>query len=47
MSQRGARYLSGAAAGAALTAIVVWVVDQLRRDSDNLERDRARRAGNR
>jgi hypothetical protein len=26
------RYLSGAAAGACLTAIVVWVVDQLRRD---------------
>jgi hypothetical protein len=47
MSQRGARYLSGAAAGAALTAIVIWVVDQLRRDSDNPERDRARRSESR
>jgi hypothetical protein len=47
MSQRGARYLSGAAAGAALTAIVVWVVDQLRRDSSASERDRASRAENR
>ena len=28
---RGARYLTGAAAGTALTAVVVWVVDQLRR----------------
>ena len=27
------RYLTGAAAGACLTAIVVWVADQLRRDS--------------
>ena len=29
----GVRYLSGAVAGACLTAIVVWVVDQLRRAS--------------
>ena len=44
MNERGTRYLSGAVAGAALTAVVVWVVDQLRRDADAAERDRARRA---
>jgi hypothetical protein len=33
MSRVGARYLTGALAGASLTAIVVWVVDQLRRDA--------------
>jgi hypothetical protein len=31
MSRPDARYLSGAAAGATLVAIVVWVVDRLRR----------------
>jgi hypothetical protein len=33
MDQGRLRYLTGAAAGACLTGIVVWVVDQLRRDS--------------
>ena len=47
MNGRGTRYLSGAVAGAALTAIVVWVVDQLRRDAGAAERDRAGPAGNR
>jgi len=33
MSRAGVRYASAAAAAAALTAIVGWVVDQLRRDA--------------
>jgi hypothetical protein len=33
MGRADVRYLSGAAAGACLVAIVAWVVDQLRRDS--------------
>jgi hypothetical protein len=35
MTRAGVRYLSGAAAGACLTAIVVWVVDQLRRSASS------------
>ncbi len=39
MSRGSARYALGAAAGAGLTAIVLWVVDQLRRDSSVSDKD--------
>jgi hypothetical protein len=47
MSRVGARYISGALAGASLAAIVVWVVDQLRRDAGRSERDHGSRSRSR
>jgi hypothetical protein len=47
MSRVGGRYLTGAVAGASLTAVVVWVVDQLRRDTSASQRDLASRSRSR